>query len=153
MDSGKARATQAGLRWQPIPLAKGERVSAIEILSVHVEEIDSTAVVFADGDLDCWTGPALVAACELLVSRGVDDLGIDCAQVDFIDCAGVRALVDVVDLMRSVGGTAVLVNVPARWRWLLDVVDVNLAVMTVDIIVLRHSVPVGDLERNSLSLN
>ena len=77
------------------------------------------------------SGAALVETCTLLVGRGVNDIAVDCADVAFIDCAGVTALVDLTALLCTVAGTAFLVNVPARMRDLLDVLEVDLTVEAV----------------------
>jgi anti-anti-sigma factor len=127
--------------------------SPTEILSVHVERIDSMAVVFVEGELDCWTAPVLIETCSRLVSSGVDDLGIDCAEVDFIDCAGVEALADVVHLIEAVDGTGFLVNVPPPMRWLLDLFTVDLTMLIVDTLVLSDSFLIGAPEETRLSLN
>jgi anti-anti-sigma factor len=124
-------------------------VPTADVPSVAVEQVKSTAVVFPDRVLDCCSGATMVETTTVLVGRGVTELAVDCADVTFIDCAGVTALLDVSALLRTVAGAAFLVDVPARMRYLLDILNVDLTVKTFDARVAGEP-PQEDLKANEL---
>jgi len=79
------------------------------------------AVVSVTGEVDLFTAPQLRARLADLVAAGELHLVVDLHQVEFIDSAGLGALVDGIKRTRAAGGSLQLV---CTQRWMLSMFDV-----------------------------
>jgi anti-sigma B factor antagonist len=66
-----------------------------EHLRLRHEREGATHALSADGELDMLSAPLLEAAVERLCSEGAHEVVIDLHRLDFVDSAGLRALIDV----------------------------------------------------------
>jgi anti-sigma B factor antagonist len=82
-------------------------------LSVCVWHHGDRATVQVGGEIDVATGPQLLAVLVELVDRGFYQLIVDVEQVTFLDCAGIRVLVDARRRVQEHGGSLRLVR-PTR---------------------------------------
>jgi anti-sigma B factor antagonist len=62
-------------------------------LDVDVLVVDEVAAIDVGGDLDLTTAPRLIAAVRDQVSAPVRRIEVDCRDVEFLDSAGVRAMI------------------------------------------------------------
>jgi anti-sigma B factor antagonist len=62
-------------------------------LDIAIELWNDTPVIRLAGDLDIATSPRLIAAVRELVANGHGQIELDCSQIEFVDSAGVRALI------------------------------------------------------------
>jgi anti-anti-sigma factor len=78
---------------------------------------DSRFICHPVGDLDQYTAGSLHRAVGRLPVP-VNDLVIDLRDVEFVDAAGVAAIVGAIRLVRAVGGAAWVCNAggPVQWR-------------------------------------
>jgi anti-sigma B factor antagonist len=77
-------------------------------LSVRYDGVRATIQV--GGEIDLATCPQLQAVLVELLDRGCHQLIVDLEQVSFLDCAGIRVLVDVRRRVREHGGSLELVR-------------------------------------------
>lgn len=67
------------------------------------------SVVTPTGRLDALTAPHLRVRCDTLLASGTHRIVIDLSTVDFLDSAGLAAMVGVLKRARSAGGDVKLV--------------------------------------------
>ncbi len=79
-----------------------------ELLSVHFEHGDDTTLR-VEGEIDCSSAPHLEAAIEQALSPGNDVL-VDMSQVEFMDSAGLGALIRSYKMAAEAGGCVRIVN-------------------------------------------
>lgn len=82
-------------------------------LNLSVWHHGDRATILVGGEIDLATGPQLLAVLVELVDRGCYRLIVDLAQVTFLDCAGIRVLVDALRRVQEHGGSLRLVR-PTR---------------------------------------
>jgi anti-sigma B factor antagonist len=82
-------------------------------LNLSVWRHGDRATIQVGGEIDLATGPQLQAVLVELVDRGFYQLIVDLAQVTFLDCAGIRVLVDALRRVHQDGGSLRLVR-PTR---------------------------------------
>ena len=63
-------------------------------MDVDVQVTDGVAQVRLRGDVDAVAAPELADACNRAFASGARSLVIDCAEVEFMDSAGLSALLD-----------------------------------------------------------
>jgi anti-sigma B factor antagonist len=71
------------------------------------------ATIRVGGEIDLATGPQLLGVLVELVDRGCYQLIVDLEQVTFLDCAGIRVLVDALRRVQEQDGSLRLVR-PTR---------------------------------------
>lgn len=76
------------------------------------------------GELDSWTGECLHAAARGGPFVRCDRFEVDLGGLTFVDCAGMRAVLEVIHRMEDVGGCVVLTAGPVAER-LLDRIGVG----------------------------
>lgn len=86
---------------------------------------DNRLVIALTGDLDTRTDAPL----QHLISDRVDgvpvDVVLDLAEVDFMDCGGIRAVIRAHHLAQASGGTLVVINVKPHIAWLFQITGVG----------------------------
>jgi anti-anti-sigma factor len=100
--------------------------------SVAVEVDGERAVVGVVGELDLQTAPRLREELVALVNRGVTDLVLDLAALDFIDSSGLSVLIMALKRLRERGGELRLRSVPARARRVLEASGLDRAIAMVE---------------------
>jgi anti-sigma B factor antagonist len=74
------------------------------------------------GEIDPATAPALAGELRALIFTGAPrELVVDLSGVTFIDSTGLRAVIDIHNLMRDRGGVLVLENLSGKARRLLEI--------------------------------
>jgi anti-anti-sigma factor len=77
------------------------------------------------GELDIATVPQLDRLIDALAARPGGDLTVDLSDLTFIDCAGLRALLEIREAVCDVGGTLILTGVSAFTRRLLRITELD----------------------------
>jgi anti-sigma B factor antagonist len=96
-------------------------------------EVDGErAVVLLVGELDLQTAPQLREELVGLLDRGVNDLVLDLADLDFIDSSGLSVLIMALKRLREREGELRLRAVPARARRVLELSGLDRAISMVD---------------------
>lgn len=86
-------------------------------LRLSVRHHGDRATIHIGGEIDLATCPQLQAVVVDLVDRGCHQLIVDLEQVSFLDCAGIRVLVDARCRVQEHGGSVRLVRPrPLVWR-------------------------------------
>ena len=86
-------------------------------LGLSVRHHGDRATIHIGGEIDLATCPQLQAVVVDLVDRGCHQLTIDLERVSFLDCAGIRVLVDARRRVQEQGGSVRLVRPrPPVWR-------------------------------------
>ena len=86
-------------------------------LRLSVRHHGDRATIHIGGEIDLATCPHLQAVVVDLVDRGCHQLILDLDQVSFLDCAGIRVLVDARRRIQEHGGSVRLVRPrPLVWR-------------------------------------
>ena len=86
-------------------------------LGLSVRHHGDRATIQIDGEIDLATCPLLQAILVDLVDRGCHQLIVDLERVGFLDCAGIRVLVDARRRVHEHGGSVRLVGPrPPVWR-------------------------------------
>lgn len=86
-------------------------------LRLSVRHHGDRATIHIGGEIDLATCPQLQAIVVDLVDRGCHQLIVDLEQVSFLDCAGIRVLVDARCRVQEHGGSVRLVRPrPPVWR-------------------------------------
>jgi anti-sigma B factor antagonist len=86
-------------------------------LRLTVRHHGERATIHIGGEIDLATCPRLQAVVVDLVDRGCNQLILDLDQVSFLDCAGIRVLVDARRRVQEHGGSVRLVRPrPLVWR-------------------------------------
>ena len=86
-------------------------------LGLSVRHHGDRATIHIGGEIDLATCPLLQAIVVDLVDRGCHQLTIDLERVSFLDCAGIRVLVDARRRVQAHGGSMRLVRPrPPVWR-------------------------------------
>jgi anti-sigma B factor antagonist len=86
-------------------------------LRLSVRHHGDCATIHIGGEIDLATCPHLQAVVVDLVDRGCHQLIVDLDQVSFLDCAGIRVLVDARRRVHEHGGSVRLVRPrPLVWR-------------------------------------
>ena len=86
-------------------------------LGLSVWHHGDRATIHIGGEIDLATGPQLQAIVVDLVDRDCHHLIFDLEQVSFMDCAGIRVLVDARRRVKEHGGSVRLVRPrPLVWR-------------------------------------
>jgi anti-anti-sigma factor len=75
------------------------------------------------GDIDLATAGDLLVRLTAVIGSARRDIGLDLSGVTFIDCAGLRTLAAVNDLVRANGATTVLTATSPAVTRLLELVD------------------------------
>lgn len=98
---------------------------AVEPFALSTREGDGYAVVTVRGEVDLATAPALRETFIRLAVAGHGRLVVDLSATEFLDCAGVEALMSGVTLMRATGGELRVVcgTSPARRTFQLTSAD------------------------------
>lgn len=78
------------------------------LLSVRTD-LGDVVTVYVDGEIDCSSAPYLEAAIEQALSPG-NDVRVDMSQVEFMDSAGLGALIRSYKLAAEAGGCVRIVN-------------------------------------------
>jgi anti-sigma B factor antagonist len=82
-------------------------------LNLSVWHHGDRATIQIGGEIDLATCPQLQALLVELVDRGCHQLIVDLERVSFLDCAGIRVLVDTLRRVQEHGGSLRLVR-PTR---------------------------------------
>jgi anti-anti-sigma factor len=83
---------------------------------------DGVVRALVSGDIDPSTAPRFAGELQALVFTGAPrELVVDFSGVTFIDSSGLRAVIDIHNLMRDRGGKLVLENPSVKARRLLEV--------------------------------
>lgn len=85
-------------------------------LNLSVWDHGDHAMIQVGGEIDLATGPQLLAVLVELVDCGCYQLIVDLEQVTFLDCAGIRVLVDALRRVQEHGGSLSLIR-PPRLPW------------------------------------
>ena len=83
----------------------------------------SGAVVFTRGELDVASAPELLRRLLALLSLPIDSLGLDLAELEFIDSTGIEALDRARMSAGEKGVTFTLSSVPDQARRILAIAD------------------------------
>jgi anti-sigma B factor antagonist len=83
-------------------------------LLIRVETAGSNKVVYMEGELDVYTAPKFREQILGLISAGSYHLVMDLEKVDFLDSAGLDALVEMLKRVRAHNGYLVLVCTQER---------------------------------------
>jgi anti-anti-sigma factor len=81
---------------------------------------EATALVAFSGELDLAAAPQAAAALRAQLEAGVRDLLVDLGQVTYLDCAGLRTLIDVARAADHTGGRVYLFRAHGRPAQLID---------------------------------
>ncbi|MCX8087763.1 MAG: STAS domain-containing protein [Meiothermus ruber] len=88
---------------------------------IHYEMISETAARFAiEGRLDVQQAPVLRQSLGEARDRGAKDLRLDMSGVDFMDSAGLAALVSGLKQVKNNGGSLVIENPSPAVRKVLE---------------------------------
>jgi len=79
-------------------------------LRLSVQPHGDRATIHIGGEIDLATCPRLQAVVVDLVDRGCHQLIVDLERVSFLDCAGIRVLVDARRRVQEHGGSVRLVR-------------------------------------------
>jgi anti-sigma B factor antagonist len=89
----------------------------MEILTRHYNDV---AILSVNGRLDSITASRLLQAINEQISAAYVRLVIDLKQVDFLNSAGIKVLVQGSQLAREQGGDFRLANAPAQVKYVLN---------------------------------
>jgi anti-sigma B factor antagonist len=105
-------------------LAREVRMVSHELpFSVNVVHEDDSLVLALAGDLDIATGTVLRQAAGELLSPHLQAVTLDLAGLDFVDVAGLRALVEVKKMTSEVQAAYRLQSVSHRARRVMRLAD------------------------------
>lgn len=94
----------------------------MEILTRHYNDV---AILSLNGRLDSITASRLLQAINEQIAAAYVRLVIDLKQVDFLNSAGIKALVQGSQLARQHGGDFRLANVQAQVKYVLNLADLT----------------------------
>jgi anti-sigma B factor antagonist len=112
-----ARESEVWASRDPRAAISGEEPVPMTELNLSVRHYGDHATIQVGGEIDLATGPQLQAVLVELVDRGCHQLIVDLERVSFLDCAGIRVLVDALRRVQEHGGSLKLVRPrPLVWR-------------------------------------
>jgi anti-sigma B factor antagonist len=97
------------------------------VLEIRVERAGSTALVRVCGELDVSTTDELIAAAHAALAEPCEHLLLSCADLTFVDSAGLRALVEVRTAGAATGTRCQLVDRSAQLERLLEITGLSTA--------------------------
>jgi anti-sigma B factor antagonist len=77
-------------------------------MQLSTRVVDDLGVIHIDGEIDSVHAPKLRAAAEQLLGDGARRLVIECRDLEFIDSAGLQAMVQSYKAAQAKGGTVTL---------------------------------------------
>ena len=111
-------------------------------MQLSTEVVDDVGVVHVRGDVDHVDAPKLDEVAAQMLGDGARDLVIDCRHIDFIDSAGLQAMLRACNQARAQGGTVTLRRPSAFTYRLLQITGIDTMVV-IDGIPHRDGDPVG----------
>ena len=79
--------------------------------SLAVRKTDRSLTLTIHGELDALTAPRLCDVVDEAIASGVVDVVVDCRRMEFMDSAGVGALLDLNKQLANRGGALILFGV------------------------------------------
>jgi anti-sigma B factor antagonist len=101
----------------------GEDAGRLEVTTLRAESGCTTLLL--RGELDLNSGELLTAVLCNQLAMGNHSLHLDLSGVTFLDCGGLRTLVDGHNRFLAVGGSLVLTDVPPRTARLLHLTHLD----------------------------
>lgn len=95
--------------------------SPLHLSTVPDEDRPSVYAVRLRGDVDAHGAPRLTEEIERLVASGARVLVVDCADVEFMDSSGLRALVAASQLLERDGGQLFIEGMSATVQRVLEI--------------------------------
>jgi anti-sigma B factor antagonist len=86
---------------------------------------DEPALITVAGEVDLATSPDLEETLQRLVEAGCARLVVDFAELTFLDCSGITALMRAARLAREAGATFTVTNPRANVRRVFDIAEMN----------------------------
>lgn len=120
-----ARESEVWASRDPRAAISGEEPVPMTELNLSVRHLGHRATIQAGGEIDLATSPQLQAVLVELVDRGCHQLIIDLEQVSFLDCAGIRVLVDARRRAQEHGGSLKLVRPRPLVRRVLEITEMT----------------------------
>jgi len=77
------------------------------------------------GEVDLEAAPRIRADLADVVSRGEEDLLVDCTRLAFIDSTGITVLLEANERLRAAGRHMLICNVPSRCRRVFEVLGLT----------------------------
>lgn len=81
--------------------------------------------LFAQGEIDIATAPDLRADLQRAIASGSDDVVLDCHGLTFMDCAGIRVLMEALSDLEARGRDLVVTNPAPAIQRVLDIVGLT----------------------------
>jgi anti-anti-sigma factor len=96
-----------------------------DVFTVELTELPGSSRARLIGELDIATVPHLKRLIAGLRARPGRDLSVDLSELTFIDCAGLRALLEVRAAVCAAGGILTLTGASAFTRRLLKITELD----------------------------
>ena len=96
-------------------------VDVPESFDIGTSVTDEVGTIRVSGDLDVVSAPRLITVVRDLARAMVRRIELDCGRVDFVDSAGVRALIVGRNEARGVGSDMTLISASPAMRRVLDI--------------------------------
>lgn len=81
--------------------------------------------VFVHGEIDIATAPELHADLRRAIASDSDDVVLDCVGLTFMDCAGIRVLMEARSDLEARGRDLMVTNVSPAIERIFDIVDLT----------------------------
>lgn len=101
-----------------------QRSPSVDELGVTVAFVSEHVVVGVHGEVDMVTAPTLGGLLSALVDRGHTNLVLDFADLDFLDCAGLRVIACTSARLQPSGSLSIR-SLPAITRRILEITGVD----------------------------
>jgi len=96
-------------------------VDVPETFDIDTSVRDDVGTIRVAGDLDVVSAPRLIRVIRDLVRAMVRRIDVDCRRVDFVDSAGIRALIVGRNEARGMGAEMRLISASASMQRVLDI--------------------------------
>lgn len=96
---------------------------------VRLPDHHGRSTVTVAGEIDIATEPELRDVLAAMTAESPGDVGLDCAELEFLDSSGLRVLAHAARQLNADGRRLILINLAEPFRRLLEITGVDACVV------------------------